>query len=223
MSSISLRRPRATLGPDVAVLADRCLDPAAGRRRHVGPAVDDLRDRRDGHAGLLGDVGDRRPATMAHDLARSVDHARSVANPVRLRKFRSHTGALGLGTWRAPFGATSRSVRNPLTPCAGRRMVRVSKHVAACYETFDAEEETTTTERRPGATPGANRRPTTVQICRFLLRWWARSSVDLMSRRSGIHIEGECRPHRIVDPLPRRSNRRRCIVRRGRSTCVIVP
>ena len=55
------RDPLIASRPVVAVLADGRLDPPARLGRHVGSAVDHLRDRRHRHAGLCGDDRDRRP------------------------------------------------------------------------------------------------------------------------------------------------------------------
>ena len=51
--------PRRPLRADVAVLPDGRLDTSSRRRRDVRAAVDDLRDGRHGHAGLLRDERDR--------------------------------------------------------------------------------------------------------------------------------------------------------------------
>ena len=85
------RRPaRRPDRPLVAVLADDRLDATARRGRHVGAAVDDLRDGRDGDAGLVGRSrrssarfgrsGPRLSSSWRRSIAASVE---SFGQPVR--------------------------------------------------------------------------------------------------------------------------------------------
>ena len=89
------RDPLLATGPPVAVLADGRLDPLPRLGRHIGPAVDHLRHRRDRHAGLRGDERDGRAVAGRRRLGAIVEPWRQCSDSGGLRKFRTHVAAGG--------------------------------------------------------------------------------------------------------------------------------